>query len=501
MTTQLIRDFIAHARKRPSAPALRTRTETVGYAELAALSGRAQKELDALPPGPVAVLARKSPQAIALVLGCLSAGRPVLLPPIDLGTVALGELCARAGCVQVLAATPEDAAEHPDAVTAVIGGPGGGPGGGTGGGPGNRPGSRAVFPEPVAVGDADTAFMLTTSGSTGAPKIVPLSAGSVTRFTDWAGDAFGLGPGEVVFNYAPLNFDLCLLDVWATLRSGGCVALVDPALAANPRYVSGFFAASGVTVVQGVPMLYQLLEEDVFPGVRHVIVTGDHAPVPVRAALPRRFPDARLHNVYGCTETNDSFWHEFDAAEAVQPGPLPIGEPLPGVVAAFGPDLAPFPPDDGGSELLVRTPFQTTGYVTPDPAAATGRFVTGPDGSRYFRTGDLVRRGAGGRLFLVGRDDFQLKVRGIRVNLEQIERVLLEHDDVVEAAVVPAVDGAETRLTAFVRGSGPGRLSGLRLRTHCAMRLPRAAIPSSIRLVEQPFPRTSTGKVDRKRIG
>ncbi|MER6511021.1 AMP-binding protein [Nonomuraea sp. NPDC001636] len=489
MTTELLRDFIAHAEREPSAPALRTRTEKVSYAELAAMAGRAQKELDAFPPGPVAVLARKSPQAVALVLGCLAAGRPLLLPPIDLGTVALGELCARAGCVEVLAATPEDAAEHPDVVTAVIGRPDSGHSGGP------------AVPKPVAVADQDIAFMLTTSGSTGTPKIVPLSAGAVARFTAWAGDAFGLGPGEVVFNYAPLNFDLCLLDVWATLRHGGCVALVDPALAANPRYVCDFFAASEVTVVQGVPMLYQLLEEGVFPGVRHVIVTGDHAPVPLRAGLPRRFPRARLHNVYGCTETNDSFWHEFDAAEAAGPAPLPIGRPLPGVVVAFGPGLDPVPPDDGGTELLVWTPFQTDGYVTPDPAAATGRFVTGPDGRRFFRTGDLVRRDAAGRLFLVGRDDFQLKVRGIRVNLEQIERVLLEHDDVLEAAVVPAVDGAETRLTAFVRGTGPGRLSGLRLRTHCAMRLPRAAIPSAIRLVEQPFPRTSTGKVDRKRIG
>jgi acyl-coenzyme A synthetase/AMP-(fatty) acid ligase len=336
--------------------------------------------------------------------------------------------------------------------------------------------------------------MLTTSGSTGAPKVVPLPAGAVDRFTGWAGEAFGLGPGEVVFNYAPLNFDLCLLDIWATLRHGGCAALVDPALAVNPRYLADFFAASGVTVVQGVPMLYQLLGEVVFPGVRHVIVTGDHAPVPLRSTLPDKFPNARFYNVYGCTETNDSFWHEFDAAEAARPGPLPIGVPLPGVAVAFGPERG------GAAELLVRTPFQTAGYLTSDPADSTARFVRAADGRDYFRTGDLVRRDPDGRLFLVGRDDFQLKVRGIRVNLEQIERVLLEHDDVVEAVVVPADDGSGTRLTAFVRRTGASRLTGLHLRTHCAMRLPQAAIPSAIKLVDHPFPRTSTGKVDRKRV-
>ncbi|MFD0475941.1 hypothetical protein ACFQ0B_52780 [Nonomuraea thailandensis] len=202
--------------------------------------------------------------------------------------------------------------------------------------------------------------------------------------------------------------------------------------------------------------------------------------------------------MYGCTETNDSFWHEFDAAEAAAPGPLPIGEPLPGVVAVY--EHSPDPQRAGTAELLVRTPFQTTGYLSADPGTPAARFVTGADGRAYFRTGDLVRRDPDGRLFLVGRDDFQLKVRGVRVNPEQIERVLLEHDDVVEAVVVPARDGGEVRLTAFVRRAHTSGLSGLRLRAHCATRLPRAAIPSAIRLVEHPFPRTSTGKVDRKRI-
>ncbi|MEV0998846.1 AMP-binding protein [Nonomuraea sp. NPDC050202] len=482
MTSDLLSGFIARTKTDPAAPALLTRTGTVSYGELAALAGHAQAELTTLSPGPVAVLAQKSPQAIALVLGCLAAGRPVLLPPVDLGPVALRELCERAGCAQVLATDAEHAAEHPDLVTRVIAGGSDGP----------------PLPQPAPVTATHTAFVLTTSGSTGTPKLVPLSSGAVTRFTDWAGDAFGLGPGEVVLNYAPLNFDLCLLDIWATLRHGGCVALVDPAVAANPRHVRDFFAASRVTVVQGVPMLYQLLGEGVFPRVRHVIVTGDHAPAPVRATLPERFPKARYYNVYGCTETNDSFWHEFDAAEAAAPGPLPIGEPLPGVVAVF--EHSSGPQRAGAAELLVRTPFQTTGYLSADPGTSAARFVTGADGRAYFRTGDLVRRDPDGRLFLVGRDDFQLKVRGVRVNPEQVERVLLEHDDVVEAVVVPARDGGEVRLTAFVRKAHSSGLSGLRLRAHCATRLPRAAIPSAIRLVEHPLPRTSTGKVDRKRI-
>ena len=80
--------------------------------------------------------------------------------------------------------------------------------------------------------------MLTTSGSTGLPKIVPLPAGGVDRFTDWAAEQFDIGPGTVVANYAPLNFDLCLLDIWTTLKHGGCVALVDQDRATQRRATS-----------------------------------------------------------------------------------------------------------------------------------------------------------------------------------------------------------------------------------------------------------------------
>jgi acyl-CoA synthetase (AMP-forming)/AMP-acid ligase II len=458
-----------HAAGQPSAPALWWRGGPVSYLELAALTRRALDHLSAHADGPVAVVAKKSPETIALVLACTIARRAALLPSVDLGRQGLDRLISRSGCRWVAEVT-EAGVQWRSA----------------------EPGGSVRAAE-------DARFLLTTSGSTGTPKIVPLEAAPTEAFTGWAIAAFGLGPGVNVLNYAPLNFDLCLLDVWATLVAGGCAVLVESDHAVNPRYLLDLFSSCDIHVVQAVPMFFRVVSEAAngtrFAAARHVIVTGDHAPQRLRAALPGLFPGAEFHNVYGCTETNDSFMYSFGRAEAGAAGVLPIGQPLPGVkvrVVADGSDLD----GPGNGELWVSTPFQTSGYLHD----AGDRFVRGADGTAYFRSGDVVERGPDGLLTLIGRTDFQVKVRGVRVSIEDVERVISDHREVAEVAVIALPDPeAGNRLHAVVR-PGPGELTGLGLRQHCAQRLARAAIPSVIRLTDAPLPRTSTGKVDRNRI-
>jgi acyl-coenzyme A synthetase/AMP-(fatty) acid ligase len=446
------------ARSRPDAEALVIRGEPITYAELVRFVDEGQRVLEqAGGDGPVALPATKSPRSIALILACLRQGRPALLVSPDLGARAFDQLVVRARCQHLLSAAGDG----------VI-----------------------LRPLEADRGPLDqTAFLLTTSGSTGAPKIVPLAPSAVDHFTAWAVDQCRLGPGVTVLNYAPLNFDLCLLDIWATLSAGGTVVLVEAEQALNPRHLLQTFAQSDLHVVQAVPMLFRLLAEAAgrtwsFPSVRQILLTGDHTPLKLRIQLPGLFPRAHFYNLYGCTETNDSFIHPFDAEEAVTREVLPIGKPLPGVHMAI---------EDG--ELQVSTPFQTRGYLDgPDD-----RFIE-RDGRAYFQTGDLVRREEAGDLILIGRNDFQVKVRGIRVGIEEIERVLLEHPEVAEAAVVALADPETgTRLQAVVRRNHEG-LSSLRLREHCAARLARAAIPSAIDFAPLPLPRTSTGKIDRNQI-
>ena len=189
----------------------------------------------------------------------------------------------------------------------------------------------------------------------------------IDEFTAWAAAQFDIGPGTTVLNYAPLNFDLCLLDIWTTLKYGGTVVLVDQDRGTNGGYLAGLIADHEVNVVQAVPMLYRLLidvareEAGAFASVRHALTTGDKMPASSLKELPGLFPNARFFNVYGCTETNDSLIAELDLSGGDVPANLPVGQPLPGVTALIEDGGGGFLEGEGTGELLVWTPFQTHG--------------------------------------------------------------------------------------------------------------------------------------------
>lgn len=474
--------FLAHARHTPHATALVWRDEEIDYRTLLHRVQEQRARLRMTPgDAPVAALAVKSPGTIALALACLLERRTVLLPSATLGADALERLYAEARVGEVLDAA--GAADVPPAGHCA----------------------HTGAQEPPAAPTGQPALLLTTSGSTGAPKIVPLGVEGVDAFVHWAADAFGIGPGTTVLNYAPLNFDLCLLDVWTTLAHGGRVVLVDAEQALNGPRLLALLDAHRPQVVQGVPLLYRLLTDaardtgTTLECVRHAVFTGDALPGPLLARLPQLMPAARLYNVYGCTETNDSFWYEVRDARAESGAPLPLGRPLPGVEHFLADEQGRAVEGAGTGELLVSTPFQTDGYL--GAAAAAPVFappVQGGGARRYFRTGDLVRRHPDGALTLEGRTDHQVKVRGVRVNAQEVESVLLAHPHVTEAAVLARPDAdAGHLLHAVVRRAAGSGLNSLTLRGHLARRLPRAAVPSALRITDDPLPRTSTGKVDR----
>lgn len=491
MTGSLADSFMEMARNQPAAPALVWQGEHISYENLLDMASAADADVMRLnlpEDRPVGIRAKKSPQAIALVLACLKAGRPFVLPSVELAPDTLDQLFAQASCSRVL--VPEDDPTHGVKVGPVEV-------------------QADVEPEWPPPGADEVSFMLTTSGSTGLPKIVPLPIGAVDNFTDWAAKQFEIGPGIKVLNYAPLNFDLCLLDIWSTLKHGGCVVLVDQDRGTNGGYVADLLTDHGVNVVQAVPMLYRLLidvaQEDGrdFPDVRYALTTGDKMPASTVKVVPELFPNTRLFNVYGCTETNDSLMYEFELGSEV-PAQLPVGSPIEGVQALVVDPEGGFVEGEGTGELVVNTPFQTRGYLKA--SLNEGRFVdyaiNGQGETRYYRSGDIVRRHGDGSLTLEGRSDFYVKVRGVRVSTQVVEQAIQEHADVVEVAVVGVPDElAGTRLHALVRKEPESKLNSLSLRQHCASRLARTEMPSSIEIVTEPLPKTSTGKIDRKRCG
>ncbi|MFE1955782.1 class I adenylate-forming enzyme family protein [Streptomyces sp. NPDC059524] len=469
--------FLARARAHPDAIALVGRDGETNYGELLALAGAERRRVAALglPPGePVAVEATKTPATLALLLACQLERRPVLLTSQSLGADVRAALHEQAAARHVLEPGAAD------------------------GGAGAAPTGGAEAP------DGTPLLLLTTSGSTGTPKIVPLTADAITAFTRWAAGHFGIGPGTTVLNHAPLNFDLCLLDVWTTLAHGGRIVLVDPDRATRGRYLLDQVVRHRPEIVQAVPMFYRLLADaadrdgTTLPGVRHAVFTGDSMPVPLLGRLPALLPGARLSNLYGCTETNDSFLHEVVDLTV----PAPLGRPLPGVQALVVTPDGRVLDGPGSGELYVSTPFQSPGYL--DARARGAAFVPDPRGTtdgRFFRSGDLVHRDADGRHTLLGRTDFQVKVRGVRVNPQEVEHVLLAHPGVAEAAVLARPDPVAGHLLhAVVRRTGGSGLDSLVLRGHLARGLSRAAVPATVRITDEPLPRTSTGKVDRDRV-
>jgi len=469
---------LAHAERRPDAPAVITTARTWSYGGLAAHARALRPRLQdagARPGDLVAVPATRTGATVAAVLACLAEGLPVLLLspqlPAELRSVVLEDAAARFRL--------ED-----DTVTPRAAGPGRCP--------------------------AGTLVVLTTSGSSGPPKAVALAADGVDRFAGWASADLGLDEGTAVLSLAPLSFDLSLLDVWTTLAVGGRVVMPSTEQSLRGRIVLDLLDEHDVHLVQGVPMFFDLMAAAARPSdprgarVREVVVTGDVASDRTLDAVRALFPAARLHNVYGATETNDSFRHVVTHDRA----PLPVGRPLPGVRAhVAGPDgtvAADAVPDTGPTgpatpatgELVVHTPFAALGYLDPDRTAERFLTRTDPDGAvrTYFRTGDVVRRDADGLYHLQGRADRQVKIRGTAVNLTAVEDVLDGHPDVVASAVLAVGDPAH--VVAVVQAHGP--VPPALLREHCAPLLPRAALPSRFHVLTDPLPRTTTGKVDRR---
>ncbi|MET9426030.1 MULTISPECIES: AMP-binding protein [unclassified Streptomyces] len=393
----LVAGFLTQVRHRPDATALIHGGEHTTYRALYEAAGRERERLAVLGTAPhdtIGVLARTSPAAIALVLAGLLSERPLLLPsPAPAGRLA--DLAAQAGCARVLVPAGEPVPVR------------------------LPPSAAGALPHP----DGERpALLFTTSGATAPPRIVPLARTAVDRFTTWAARRFGIGPGTTVLGTGPLAAGAGLLDLWTPLAAGATVVLAEPGRAADATGLLELLTRHDIHVVAARPPLYGPLTDaaratgTTLNSVRHAVLTGRALPDRTVAALPRLFPRARLHNLYGCTETSPSLVHEIDTGATVFP-PVPVGRPLPGVrTLVLGAHGTPVD-GPGTGELYVSTPFQSPGYLgrTGHRDPFTAHPLGADDGRTWFRTGDLVRRDADGLLHLTGRaGDTRTTVRGTR---------------------------------------------------------------------------------------
>jgi amino acid adenylation domain-containing protein len=489
----------ASVRRSPAAPAVHDAAtgSVVDYRTLHAWAGDVAARLHAAGVrrgDVVALLCRRSPAAIAALLGVLRAGAAYLPLDPDSPPARVAALLADA------------------APTAVLAGPGLFTGVATAGVPvlavGSAPPTAPAIPPPVHPEPDDLAYVMYTSGSTGRPKGVLVTHRGVANYAAADRAEYGLGPADRVLQFTALTFDVSAEEIYPALAAGACLVLRADDMIDTAEQ---FFAVCGrlrVTVVH-LPTAYfhELVAECDRSGLRppaslRVVAIGGEATTPARIAAWRRIAaHTRLANAYGPTEAS------IATTLAALSGPgvpevshrVPIGRPVAGTaVHVLDDELAAVPVGVTGAVHVAGVGL-ARGYLgRPDLTA--DRFVPDPYGSgeRLYRTGDLARLLPDGQLEFCGRVDAQVKIRGHRVEPGEVEAVLSGFAEVRHAVVVTRPDArGEPALVCYVEptAAAPDDLERV-LRDQLATMLPAYLVPTGW-LVVPSLPRTGTDKIDR----
>jgi D-alanine--poly(phosphoribitol) ligase subunit 1 len=372
---------------------------------------------------------------------------------------------------------------------------------------------------PVAAGDLAAlepvpahlpAYVMFTSGSTGAPKGAVMSQANVLSFIGWAQRRFALGPSAVLTQANPLYFDNSVFDFYAALFSGATLVPLNAQQVRDPRRLVRLVGQAGCTLWFSVPSLLvyllttRALAADAWPAMRQIVFGGEGFPKRRLHELHDLYAaQAQLVNVYGPTECTcicsayDIVPEDFDDMQ----GLAPLGR----LSENFSYELLPVEAGADGArdadsgELLLFGPQVGLGYYN-DAARSARSFVQNPRHMRHadigYRTGDLVRRDAQGLLHFRGRADFQIKHMGYRIELEEIEAALSSLGGVLECAVVyQGLGDGLGQIVAFTAvriGT-----SEEALRQGLSALLPAYMLPRRLELLNQPLDKNANGKIDR----
>jgi amino acid adenylation domain-containing protein len=486
--------FTRNVAANPDAIAVEFEEQYLTYSQLAAASARVAAELvrkGVIPDTIVGVAATPALELPVAIMGVMLAGGAWL--PLDLAypaerlryMVADSGITLLAGPAQALALAAgrvaTDDVEMVDVGVVDVGL-----------GVGERDGAGLG---PPRVRAANLAYVIYTSGSTGRPKGVGLTHGGLANLVAAEAAAFGIGAGARVLQFAPSSFDASIFELVMALHAGATLVLARRDDLAPGPGLTDFLAARRITHVTLPPSVLATLPITPLPELSLLVCAGEALP---GYLVDQWSPGRSMFNAYGPTET--TVWATLAQVSAGAGKPT-IGAAVSGVrTRVVDERLRPVGPGSPG-ELTIGGLGVARGYLGR-PALTAQRFVPDPDpdpaapGGRMYRTGDLVIERPDGALEFLGRLDHQVKVRGFRVEPQEVAAVLAGHPAVTDAVVVAQPGAAGPHLVGYVTGPLTSGSDPPDLRAYLAERLPSFMVPSIIVPLER-MPLTPSGKIDR----
>ena len=494
--------FERWVRRQPDAIAVRSAAGSLSYAELNAYSNRIARALRAADVGPevtVGISTMRGPDMVAAVFGVLKAGGAYV--PIEPGLPAgrAGNILDDAG-IELMLTTSDRVGWQPPAglltidVDLLAADPG-----------------RDTANPPLVSRPEHIAYVIFTSGSSGRPKGVAVTHRPVRNLIDWCHRTHLFGPGDLGLCVTSLGFDLSVFDLLGLLGLGAAIYIANEQQRKDPELLAElllaepitFWNSAPTTLTQLAPLLVGHAGEPGTADLRLVYLSGDYTPLTLPDQIRAVFGGAEIVSLGGATET--TVWSNYFPVGEIDPSwvSIPYGRPISNArYYILDEALRPCPINVEG-DLFIGGQCLSAGYYR-QPELTRDRFIPDPFGAAggiMYCTGDRASYYPDGVISFRGRSDSQVKLRGFRVELEEIEHRLRQHHAVADVVVLARRDLAgDTKLAAYViPTAGATELTPKEVRAFAAQTLPDYMVPNVVVEIDG-FPATSNGKLDREAL-